>query len=157
MIRKLFVLLSLIFLYQVISVSLLYNSNYLNVVSYYTHPPIKGAIELKRLPFLFGDQISLKILKSKKAEAAQLINAGNIGMAAILSSYQHNQALPKADARKRSIQVAELFISAGYDLSQCESDGRSTASVLRDWGVLDEDFKVLLSQAVNNGDIFSCQ
>jgi len=156
MIKKIIFLLSLALLYQLIAVSLLYSSSYLNVVSYYTHPPTKGEIELKRLPFLFGDQIALSVLKLKNTEATELVNSGDIGMAAILSSYQHNQALAKEDAKQRSIQIAKFFVSAGYDISRCETDGRSTANVLRDWGVLDKEIEMFLTQTVKSRDIFSC-
>ena len=46
MIRKLLVALILVLLYQAAAIALLFTSDYRNVVSYYTHPPTKGGIEL---------------------------------------------------------------------------------------------------------------
>jgi len=156
MIRKVLVAISVLLIYQAVAVCLLYSSDYLNVVSYYTHPPTKGEVELTRLPILFGDVISMEILTAKNVEAKKLVDARAIGMAAVLSSYEHNQFLPKMEAKHRAIHVAELFVLAGYDISQCENDGRSTASVLQDWGVFDEDMERFLRQFNKETDLLSC-
>lgn len=146
----------LLFLYQVFAVVLLYTSDYLTVSSYYTHPPLAGGVELRRLPMLFGDSIALKILEERRAEAEELVQSGQIGMAAVLSSYEHNTALPEVEAKLRAIEMAKQFILAGYDISSCESDGRSTATVLRDWGVLDADIKSFIVGFYEGDDVFDC-
>lgn len=156
MTRKVMIALGILVFYHAFAIFLLYSSSYLNVVSYYTHPPYKGEIQLRRLPLFFGDQIALEILRAKQDEATALVSEGDVGMAAILSSYQHNQALPEKEARSKSIQVAELFINAGYDMSRCETDGRSTAAVLQDWGMLDKEFQEFLTQKLGSEDMFSC-
>ena len=156
MIKKLLIMTGVLLSYQVVAATLLYTSDYLNVVSYFTHPPTRGGIELRRLPMLFGDVIAIKALNSRKTEAEQLIKNGEVGLAAILSSYQHNQALSKEEAKYRSLKVAESFVQAGYDVSRCENDGRSTAKVLEDWGVFDTDMENFLEKFLDGKDLYSC-
>lgn len=155
--RKIIFTVLVLLLYQVCAAALLFNSSYLNIVYYYTHPPHKGEVGLRRLPLLFGDEIAHRMLRLKHEEAAALINDGKVGMAAILSSYEHNQVLSVQEAKFRTIQVAELFINAGYDLSQCEVDGRSTAAVLQSWELLDNDIEGFLVLKAGGEDIFSCR
>lgn len=148
---------SILLLYQTIAFLLLYNSSYLNVVSYYTHPPTRGAIELKRMPMLFGDAIAIHVLKFKKKEATKLIDKGEIGLAAILASHQHNQVFSQEEAKYRSIRIAELFVKAGYDAWRCESDGRSTAEVLEDWGALDRESEKFLVEILGEKELRVCR
>lgn len=156
MIKKLSIVTLILLSYHFLAATLLYTSNYLNVASYYTHPPARGGIELRRLPMLFGDTIAISVLNSKKSEAKQLIKNGEVGLAAILSSYQHNQALSEKEAKYRSMKIAELFIQAGYDASRCENDGRSVAKVLEDWNVFDTDMESFLRRFIDGKDLNTC-
>ena len=143
--------------YQTAATLLLYTSSYFNIISYYTNPPTKGNIELQRMPLLFGDSIALYILGIKQQEAKILVQEGNIGLAAVLASYEHNQALPLEVAKRRAFKIADFFIAAGYDTTRCEDSGRSTAQVLKDWEILDEDMQKCLRQHNSSDDIFDCK
>lgn len=147
----------LLLAYQIVAMALLYSSGYLNVVAYYTHPPLYGEIEVRRMPMLFGDSLSLAFLEMRQEEAGTLISEGHVGLAAIMSSYEHDQPFEIKEAKRRALKIAELFIAAGYDATRCEAPGRSTAALLREWGLLDEDAKDFLLRHSQSGDIFSCQ
>ena len=54
------------------------------------------------------------------------------------------------------MKVAELFIYAGYDVSQCEDNGRSTAKVLEDWDAFDADMESFLKRFLNGKDLYFC-
>jgi len=156
-IKKIKYILFGVFVYQIIAIVLLNHSNYLNVISYYTHPPYLGDVELRRLPMIFGEPIALAILERRKEDAVKLAKNRTIGIAAILSSYQHEQVLSQNEARDKTFVIAELFITSGYNLELCENEGESVASVLKRWGVYDSKMETFLLKFLSKEQLFICK
>jgi len=144
--------------YQSIAMLALYNSSVLNLGAYYTHPPIKaGEIELQRLPMFWGEQAAIFFLERyKKNEINILMNNESIGMSAVLTSYEGNDALDLELARSRVIDLAKVYIENGYDLRKCEYKGLSTASILDEWGMLDDVNFNFLMQYLSKEELFIC-
>lgn len=155
--RTVFLLIVLLAAYQATATTMLYTSDYFNVISYYTEPPKNGNIELGRLPIFFGDSTAILILRNKQSDAERLIRSGGISLAAALTSYEHSASFPEKEARRRAFKVADLLIAAGYDPMSCEQSKRSTAQVLKDWGHLDSEMRGFLLKYIPNSELFNCR
>jgi len=148
---------ALLVAYHAVAMAFLYSSGYMNLIAYYTHPPLYGEIQIRRMPMLFGDALSLAFLEIRQKDARTLLAEGQVGLAAIMSSYEHNQPFEIPEAKRRAFKIAELFIAAGYDATRCEVPGRSTAALLKEWGLLDQDAEAFLLSHSPSGDIYNCQ
>jgi hypothetical protein len=148
---------SLLICYHLLASINLYRSSFLNVASYYTHPPLHGNIEFERLPMFFGDTLAKIILQSKVGEAQELVDSGGVSMAAILVSYRDELVLPIDEAQRRTFFIAELFIDAGYDIKLCEIDGKSTVANLERWAEFDKLTEEFLLQFIHKGAFYSCE
>jgi len=156
MIKKFIYIALIVVIYQIAAIVLLYNSNFLNLVSYYVHPPYKGMVEIERLPMLFGDSISYSLISTRKNDINDMIKKNKVGIAALLSSYQHEDYTDIEDVRKKSFDIAKIFISNGYDLSRCEYGNKSVATLLKEYGALDnKTHKFLLTYLPETG-LFTC-
>ncbi|MDT8385614.1 MAG: hypothetical protein RRB22_14490 [Gammaproteobacteria bacterium] len=145
-------------LYQIVAVVILYNSSVLNLSAYYTYPPMEtGDIGIQRLPMLFGENIALTILnKHKKNDFKLLFGKREVGLAAVLSSYNNNEILDVKTAHSRVIDVARAYVKNGYDLSRCEKDGKSVAGLLKEWGMLNDRNRKFILEYVQQEKLFEC-
>lgn len=157
MIKKFIYSALIVVIYQLVAVVLLYNSSFLNLVAFYIHPPYLGKVEVERLPMLFGDSISFYLISHRKNDINKMINKNKVGIAALLSSYQHEKPEDVERVRIKSFDIAKVFISNGYDLSQCEYGNKSVAKLLEDYGALDDKSHKFLLLYLPETDLFICK
>lgn len=154
--KYIFLLVLVVCAYHVLAFLNLYNSSLFNVIAYYVTPPPAGGVELQRLPMFGGQKIAYDLIANRYDEFQSLSFSGEVSIAAILSIYGDENPIPESVVKARYHEVVSVFVSKGYDLSRCESNGKSTAQNLSDWGFLDTDTKNFLSAKLEGKDMFTC-
>ncbi|KEI72322.1 hypothetical protein [Endozoicomonas elysicola] len=148
-------------LYHVHVIYNLVNGHILHAVAFYTNPPhiIKnpfyGELSFSRLPILFSDQISLKILKYRGQELTNYMRK-NSSIANMFNPIENNGYFDEKEATNRTLRIFDITTENGLRLNTCERDGSNPVDTLRKYNMLSEQIYSYFKERLTHNELTKC-